>query len=151
MSDGRLAFMESDSPLTQDAINATAWRACDTFRGTLDPSEYKNYILTMLFLKYLSDLWKDRQAAYGKKYAGDEERVTGRWPANGSSCRRRATSTSSTPSGRRQPRRADQRRPREHRGREQGEARERLPQHRLQLRAGARPDQGPEPPAQEPA
>jgi len=75
MSDGRLAFMESDSPLTQDAINATAWRACDTFRGTLDPANYKDYILVMLFLKYLSDLWKDRLAEHEKKYAGDRVRI----------------------------------------------------------------------------
>jgi type I restriction enzyme M protein len=75
MSDGRLAFMESDSPLTQDAINATAWRACDTFRGTLDPANYKDYILVTLFLKYLTDLWKDRKAEYERKYAGDQVRI----------------------------------------------------------------------------
>lgn len=28
-------------------INAILWKACDTFRGTIDPSEYKNYILVM--------------------------------------------------------------------------------------------------------
>ncbi|GIW81689.1 MAG: type I restriction-modification system subunit M [Gemmatales bacterium] len=51
------------------------WKACDTFRGAVDPSEYKNYILTMLFIKYLSDLWKDKRAAYEKKYKGDKKRV----------------------------------------------------------------------------
>jgi type I restriction enzyme M protein len=30
-----------------------------TFRGTVDPSEYKNYILVMLFVKYVSDVWHD--------------------------------------------------------------------------------------------
>src|SRR5262249_33525108 len=63
-------------PHTRDEINAVVWRACDTFRGAVDPSEYKNYILTMLFLRYLSDLWKDRQAAYRERYKGDEERVS---------------------------------------------------------------------------
>jgi type I restriction enzyme M protein len=38
-------------------INAILWKACDTFRGAIDPSEYKNYILVMLFLKYISDVW----------------------------------------------------------------------------------------------
>lgn len=51
------------------------WRACDTFRGAVDPAEYKNYILTMLFIKYLSDLWKDKREGYEKKYKGDKARV----------------------------------------------------------------------------
>ena len=59
----------------QDEINAIVWKACDTFRGAVDPSEYKNYILTMLFLKYLSDLWKDRQRELAEKYKGDKERI----------------------------------------------------------------------------
>jgi type I restriction enzyme M protein len=75
MSNGQLDFLEPDTPLSQDEINATAWRACDTFRGTLDPANYKDYILVMLFLKYLSDLWKDRKAEYEKKYAGDRVRI----------------------------------------------------------------------------
>lgn len=61
--------------ITQDEINNVVWRACDTFRGAVDPSEYKNYILTMLFIKYLSDLWKDKHEEYGKKYHGDKQRI----------------------------------------------------------------------------
>ncbi|MEI8319756.1 MAG: type I restriction-modification system subunit M N-terminal domain-containing protein, partial [Planctomycetia bacterium] len=57
----------------QDEINAIVWKACDTFRGAVDPSEYKNYILTMLFLKYLSDLWKDKQKELAEKFKGDKE------------------------------------------------------------------------------
>ena len=59
----------------QDEINGIVWKACDTFRGAVDPSEYKNYILTMLFLKYLSDLWKDRQRELAEKYKGNKERI----------------------------------------------------------------------------
>ena len=62
-------------PISQDEINNIVWKACDTFRGAVDPSEYKNYILTMLFLKYLSDLWKDKKQEYELKYKGDTERV----------------------------------------------------------------------------
>ena len=61
--------------VSQGEINAIVWKACDTFRGTVDPSEYKNYILTMLFLKYLSDLWKDKNQEYAEKYKGDAERI----------------------------------------------------------------------------
>ena len=59
----------------QNQINAIVWKACDTFRGAVDPSEYKNYILTMLFLKYLSDLWKDLKREYEEKYKGDKQRM----------------------------------------------------------------------------
>jgi type I restriction enzyme M protein len=61
--------------VNQDEINALAWRACDTFRGAVDPSEYKNYILVMLFLKYMSDQWKDKREEYQKKYDGDKQRI----------------------------------------------------------------------------
>src|SRR2546422_7652583 len=61
--------------INQDEINAIVWKACDTFRGAIDPSEYKNYILTMLFLKYLSDLAKDKREEYASRYGGDVERV----------------------------------------------------------------------------
>ena len=59
----------------QKEINDIVWKACDTFRGVLDPADYKNYILTMLFIKYLSDLNKEKRADYEKKYGGDKERV----------------------------------------------------------------------------
>ena len=58
--------MAAENKITQDQINAVAWRACDTFRGVVDPSEYKIYILTFLFLKYLSDVWKDRYEKYSQ-------------------------------------------------------------------------------------
>ena len=59
---------------TQD-INRTVWNACDTFRGVIDPSQYKDYILTMLFLKYVSDVNKEKRANYLQKYEGDKDRV----------------------------------------------------------------------------
>lgn len=61
--------------ISQKQINEILWQACDTFRGTLDPTQYKDYILVMLFLKYMSDLWKDKREQYLVKYKGDEKRV----------------------------------------------------------------------------
>lgn len=61
--------------IDQSEINAVAWKACDTFRGVVDPSEYKNYILVFLFLKYLSDVWKDKLEQYRQEYKGDKGRV----------------------------------------------------------------------------
>jgi len=61
--------------ISQEEINGILWRACDTFRGTVDPSEYKNYILVMLFVKYISDVWRDHYDALLARYDGDAERA----------------------------------------------------------------------------
>jgi len=63
------------SKLTQQEINNKVWKACDTFRGTIDATQYKDYILTMLFIKYISDVNKEKRADYLEKYNGDKERV----------------------------------------------------------------------------
>ncbi|MCE9530194.1 MAG: type I restriction-modification system subunit M [Planctomycetes bacterium] len=59
----------------QNEINGILWKACDTFRGAVDPSEYKNYILVMLFLKYVSDVWQDHYDKVKAEYGDDEERI----------------------------------------------------------------------------
>ena len=60
--------------VTQEEINKVVWQACDTFRGVIDPSQYKDYILTMLFLKYVSDVSKAKYKEYLQRYDGDTER-----------------------------------------------------------------------------
>ncbi|MBB6262226.1 type I restriction enzyme M protein [Paenochrobactrum gallinarii] len=64
-----------NSRITQDTINKAAWAACDTFRGTVDASIYKDYVLTMLFLKYISDVWKDHYAAYVEQHGDHPELI----------------------------------------------------------------------------
>ena len=59
----------------QQDINRIVWNACDTFRGIIDPSQYKDYILTMLFLKYVSDVNREKRREYLEKYQGDEART----------------------------------------------------------------------------
>ena len=62
--------------IDQVQINRVVWKACDTFRGLIDPNQYKDYILTMLFLKYVSDVYKNKYAEYIDKYEGDHERAS---------------------------------------------------------------------------
>jgi type I restriction enzyme M protein len=61
--------------ITQAKINAVVLKACDIFRGVVDSSEYKNYILVFLFFKYVSDVWKDRVEQYHLEYKDDKERI----------------------------------------------------------------------------
>lgn len=43
-------------------LYSSLWKSCDELRGGMDASQYKDYILPLLFIKYVSD-----------KYAGDED------------------------------------------------------------------------------
>ncbi|GGH59255.1 type I restriction enzyme M protein [Filimonas zeae] len=61
--------------ISAEDINRIVWKACDTFRGLIDPSQYKDYILTMLFLKYVSDVHADIYQGYHAKYKGDKGRI----------------------------------------------------------------------------
>ncbi len=61
--------------ISQDSINKAVWRACDTFRGTVDPSIYKDYVLTMLFVKYLSDVWQDHWEQYQYEHGDHPELI----------------------------------------------------------------------------
>ncbi|WP_231890788.1 type I restriction-modification system subunit M [Methylomonas koyamae] len=62
-------------PIKQDDINKAVWAACDSFRGTVDPSIYKDYVLTMLFLKYISDVWQDHYDQYQKEHGDEPELI----------------------------------------------------------------------------
>lgn len=60
---------------TQDTINNAVWKACDSFRGTLNSSQYKDYILTMLFVKYLSDVYKEKLEELKAKHGDNRDRI----------------------------------------------------------------------------
>ncbi len=62
-------------PIDSSKINNILWKACDTFRGTVDPSIYKDYILTMLFLKYISDVWQDHYESYKREHGDHPELI----------------------------------------------------------------------------
>ncbi|RDL42706.1 type I restriction-modification system subunit M [Marinomonas piezotolerans] len=61
--------------INQDTINKALWNACDTFRGTISADTYKDFILTMLFLKYISDVWRDHYDNYQAEYGDEPELI----------------------------------------------------------------------------
>ncbi len=48
--------------LTREQLNQKIWGAADLLRGALDSSDFKNHILSLLFLKRLSDVFEERHA-----------------------------------------------------------------------------------------
>ena len=60
---------------TQDQLNKTLWAAADSSRSALDGGVYRNYVLIMLFYKYLSDLSKKQYEKYKERFGDDEVRI----------------------------------------------------------------------------
>ncbi|HHW87472.1 MAG TPA: SAM-dependent DNA methyltransferase, partial [Chloroflexi bacterium] len=50
-------------PLKKSQLYASLWKSCDELRGGMDASQYKDYILTLLFVKYVSDRYAGRPYA----------------------------------------------------------------------------------------
>lgn len=44
--------------IKKNEIYSSLYASCDKLRGGMDPSQYKNYILTLLFVKYVTDKFK---------------------------------------------------------------------------------------------
>ena len=47
--------------LKKSQLYSTLWESCNALRGSMDASQYKDYVLMMLFVKYLSDKAKQKQ------------------------------------------------------------------------------------------
>ena len=63
------------SQINQDDINKAVWNACDTFRGVISADTYKDFILTMLFLKYLSDVYRDEYNKLVEQFGDNPELI----------------------------------------------------------------------------
>lgn len=61
--------------LTQQELNKKLYAAADSSRIQLDGGVYKDYVLTMLFFKYLSDLSKKHYEEYKQKFGNDIARI----------------------------------------------------------------------------
>lgn len=51
------------------------WKMADKLRGSMDSGEYKNVVLGLLFLKYVSDAFEEKYAELkGDEWADEEDR-----------------------------------------------------------------------------
>jgi hypothetical protein len=41
--------------IKKSELYSSLWRSCDELRGGMDASQYKDYVLVLLFMKYVSD------------------------------------------------------------------------------------------------
>jgi type I restriction enzyme M protein len=81
--------------LKKSELYASLWKSCDELRGGMDASQYKDYVLVLLFVKYISDKYagnphalieippgggfSDMVAAKGSKEIGDKiNKIIGR-------------------------------------------------------------------------
>lgn len=60
------------TPSRPEDVRNVVWSACDTFRGTVEAGQYKEYVLAFLFLKYISDLWNAHAATHRRQLEAKE-------------------------------------------------------------------------------
>jgi len=74
--------------IKKSELYSSLWSSCDELRGGMDASQYKDYVLVLLFVKYISDKYdgvpyapitipegaslKNMVALKGKPYIGDQ-------------------------------------------------------------------------------
>ena len=49
--------------IKKSALYSSIWSSCDELRGGMDASQYKDYVLVLLFMKYVSDKHADKKNA----------------------------------------------------------------------------------------
>jgi type I restriction enzyme M protein len=49
--------------LKKSELYSSLWASCDELRGSMDASQYKDYVLVLLFVKYISDRYADEPYA----------------------------------------------------------------------------------------
>ena len=69
--------------LTLDALESWPWESANILRGSIDSSDFKNYIFGLLFLKRFNDVFEERVAQLklteGLSVAEAEEEVEDKW------------------------------------------------------------------------
>ena len=49
--------------IKKSELYASLWKACDELRGGIEPAAYKDYVLVLLFIKYVSDKYAGKAFA----------------------------------------------------------------------------------------
>lgn len=49
--------------IKKSELYSSLWKSCDELRGGMDASQYKDYVLTLLFVKYVSDKYQGKKDA----------------------------------------------------------------------------------------
>lgn len=66
------------SASTAKEIQTILWKAADKLRGSIDAAQYKEFVLGLIFLKYVSDAFDERRSELATELADDgitEERM----------------------------------------------------------------------------
>src|ERR1700676_4339816 len=78
-------------PIKKSELYSSLWESCEELRGGMDASQYKDYVLVLLFVKYVSDKYSgqpdalievpeggsfaDMAALKGKKEIGEKNNI----------------------------------------------------------------------------
>lgn len=65
----------SNRIITRDELDRMLWGAADILRGTTDAADFKNHILSLLFLKRLNDVFDERRETIRAAYKGKPQKV----------------------------------------------------------------------------
>jgi type I restriction-modification system DNA methylase subunit len=62
--------------LKKSELYSSLWQSCDELRGGMDASQYKDYVLVLLFIKYISDKYANVRAYATRNDFAITEEVT---------------------------------------------------------------------------
>lgn len=55
--------------ITQQQLNSDLWKSADILRGSVDSSDYRNFVFVLLFYKRINDVFRETQEQLLKKFA----------------------------------------------------------------------------------
>ena len=56
-------YQDQSIAIKKSELYSSLWQSCDELRGGMDASQYKDYVLVLLFVKYVSDKYADQKDA----------------------------------------------------------------------------------------